>query len=248
VTAPSFDDEIVGLTAKIRRAKFHSGIADVVAEITAELERLKRPPHANVPTCKALAWWAVCSMQAWAQDAHRDAIRRERDYARGIVDTIGGLERMLDTAPERLQGRLSPPEGLVQMGIVAPGECDLGALRRELSHLRRLCESYAAKLPAADMVKAWCAKEAALLVFNISRAAPANTDNSPLRAIAGLLYVTTDPARLAAWLRGERDHDMRRPCDAARRELRDMFLDPTEMCTNHPRKNLPICESAYPRP
>jgi hypothetical protein len=203
-------------------------VDDLVAAIVAELGRVRHPRQMRGdPSHETLVRITIRSVQGLVKNYYdRDAIRQARDAAREIVSTVDKLERQLDSAPPMLRVAIPASEHLVLLGAPAANEYVSDRLRRELGYLRRVCADAEARLPAADLVKDWCAKEAGLLVLSISRTIPTNTDNSPFREIAGLLYVAVDRARIAAWRAGGHPPDLRRACIAAGRELRSLHKSP----------------------
>jgi hypothetical protein len=192
---------------------------DVVAEIVAQLGRVSCR-RSGIPSNERLVAVTIRNMESLVKSYYdRDVIRQTRDAAREIVSTVDKLEQQLDRAPPMLRVANQPSEHLVLLGMSAANEYVPARLRRELQCLRKACEEVTTGLPRTDMVKDWCAREACQLVFSVSRTIPTNTENSPFRAIAGLLYVGVDPARVAAWRAGADPPDLRRACIAAREEM-----------------------------
>jgi hypothetical protein len=129
---------------------------------------------------------------------HRDAIRKVRDSARGIIKTIEDLERQLRAAPPELQLRLNLDICLDQL--------------EPLKRVREACEVADNTQPSNDPIKAWCATTVAQLILKFSERRPTSSSpNSPFREITSLIYqaITVEP-----------NADLKRACDDVLRGLK----------------------------
>jgi hypothetical protein len=120
----------------------------------------------------------------------REAIRKTRDDARAIAESVEHLRELISQktlAPE-LRLRLAP---------------EIGHLSDTLQAVKEICQQ-AENQPRDDQIKMWCAKIAFSLMIRFSDKPPTSSSpRSPYRLIASLLYEV---------LSSESGHDLRRAC------------------------------------
>lgn len=165
--------------------------------------------HLEVKDTKLGNFHGVCEIiRTLRQDApnylDRNSIRKTRDDARTIVQSIGDLE-------SHFRRTTLSPELRIRLGlniVHSPdevGNMPVPRLLVALKAVRDICEAAERGQPSDDQVKIWCARIAHTLMVRFSNEKPSSgSEQSSYRVIAGLLFES---------LTGIRGHDLRRACN-----------------------------------
>jgi hypothetical protein len=157
----------------------------------------------------------IAQLRTTTADFHnRSAIRKTRDDARDIIETVNRLEDQLSspTLSPEVRVRLGHHTSLIGARGRDPGgagieNMPLPRLLAALETVRAICQAAAANQPAADQVKLRCARLALRLILQFSdlkeNKPSAGSNGANLCRIAGLLY---------EGVTGEREQSLRRVC------------------------------------
>jgi hypothetical protein len=156
-------------------------------EIGAEVVELLEPlrPEWTAAEIPGRVYKSIEALQADVPEYfEREAIKTERERARGLIDTIAELERQLRNAPREL--KLDFP-----IDDLHP-DSHPARLFTELNYLRERCETIIADTLIAgrkDQVKRSCAQVALhfIRIFSTQRAA-CGSDGSTFPRITALIY------------------------------------------------------------
>jgi hypothetical protein len=204
-------------------------LEETVAAIADEL----RPPAMERKVVEAAVREQIALLQALVpQFFSRNAIRRNKDDARGIIKATAKLEKLITMASPELKMRLKldlapePPGPERRL----PRRRGMAALFLQLRSLRKICEAAVKNQPGTDEIKRLCVETASNLAWSSAMGAVnsglvKSFRNYPIRTVAGtiasLLYEVVAPERASDWRRkrqnrhsGE-DSGLRRLCDDA---------------------------------
>jgi hypothetical protein len=117
----------------------------------------------------------------------RLSVKKNRNSARQIRNTIHRLQYQIRTAPRPVQNcGYVRPNGPVQ---TFPNDDAIFSVPEMLSLMDEALDRLATFSAAMDYIKAWCASSAKRIMLQCSKKPPASSsENSPLRVIASLIY------------------------------------------------------------
>jgi hypothetical protein len=140
----------------------------------------------------------------------REAIRKTRDDARGIVATIARLEEQLQKASPGLRLRLR-----LDAALDDKAGLPVARLLHALRDVCAECQATDNALPNVDQVKLWCVRVAMNLMLRFSAKKPTvGSDASRFCTIAGLLYESVT---------GKKDQSLRYICEDVLRQYRPLL-------------------------
>jgi hypothetical protein len=172
---------------------------------------------------EAFVYHELCRMQRMVELFHRPSLKKNRESAKKIQNTIRRLKHQIATAPPFIESHMHicnyPNVGQPLPTILEM----LGAMDRKLA-------DHVTLSAASDHIKILCAEIAVNIILHCSQKKPASSSaNSPLRIITGLIYEQCT---------GKRQRDLERACEAALRRKREPVPDLEVLFDRDPRARL----------
>jgi hypothetical protein len=193
---------------------------DIVRAIVDEL----KPSRSDCGAVQAAVSDAVILLRDTSRSFFdREAIRRNRDEARGIIRTIDELQDQIEHSSPEMRLRLK-----LDFPLLGNPEREQGTARllSELNDLRKICEEADRNQPRGDRIKEWCALSGWELVWRLKPKSelemktgvtgPERVTLALLYTIAGLLYEAVAPERVREWRNTHEGEapDLRTACNA----------------------------------